>query len=76
MFCCNYFKYCHAFHSFKLTGKTAAAYHIATEEFPALFSAVIAGGGYTMRQVFNLYAQRDNNTCFSLQKPAAVGKKC
>jgi hypothetical protein len=29
-----------------------------------------------MRQVFNLYAQRDNNTCFSLQKPAAVGKKC
>jgi hypothetical protein len=35
MFCCNYFKYCHALHSFKLTGKTATAYHIATEEFPA-----------------------------------------
>jgi hypothetical protein len=55
MFSCNY-KYCHAFHSLKLTCKTAAAYHTATEEFPALFNAMIAEGGYTLRQVFNLYA--------------------
>ena len=48
------FKSRHAFHNLKLTREAAAAYHSATAQFPAVFKSVIADGGYTPSQVFNL----------------------
>ena len=48
------FKSLHAFHNLKLTAKAAAADHAATKKFPAVFKSVIADGGYTPSQVFNL----------------------
>ena len=46
----------HAFHNLKLTGEAAAAAadHAAAEQFSAVFKSVIADGGCTPSQVFNL----------------------
>ena len=44
----------HAFHNLKLTGEAAAANHAAAKKFRAAFKSMIADGGYTPSQVFNL----------------------
>ena len=52
--CFELFKSRHTFHNLQFTGEAVAADHAAAEQFPAVFKSVIADGGYTPSQVFNL----------------------
>ena len=48
------------FHNIKLTGEAAAANHIAAEEFSqTLFKKFITDGGYTPKQVLDVYKRQD-----------------
>jgi hypothetical protein len=53
-----HFKFHHGFYNLKMNGKAADADHVAATEFHTLFKAMVAEGGYTLKQMFNLDKDR------------------